>query len=59
MPSGTPQRPALFFADAAQWADWLEAHVGPKGIGIVLEAEHMCMSLRGVRSHGGQPQDVF
>lgn len=26
MPSGTPQRPALFFADAAQWADWLEAH---------------------------------
>jgi len=37
-----------------QVADWLEAHVAPKGIGIVLEAEHLCMSLRGVRSHGAR-----
>src|SRR5512141_2803452 len=25
-PGGTPERPALFFADARQWAAWLEAH---------------------------------
>ncbi|WP_421119643.1 GTP cyclohydrolase I FolE [Aquihabitans daechungensis] len=37
-----------------QVADWLESHVAPKGIGIVLEAEHLCMSLRGVRSHGAR-----
>jgi len=37
-----------------QVADWLEAHVAPRGIGVVLEAEHMCMSLRGVRSHGAR-----
>ena len=35
-----------------QVADWLEAHVAPRGIGVVLEAEHMCMSLRGVRAGG-------
>jgi GTP cyclohydrolase I len=32
-----------------QIADWLADHLAPKGIGVVLEAEHMCMSLRGVR----------
>ncbi len=25
-PGGTPERPALFFADAAEWAAWLAAH---------------------------------
>lgn len=37
-----------------QVADWLELHLEPKGVGIVLEAEHLCMSLRGVRAHGAQ-----
>jgi len=37
-----------------QVADWLELHLAPKGVGIVLEAEHMCMSLRGVRAHGAK-----
>jgi GTP cyclohydrolase I len=35
-----------------QIADWLAAEVAPKGIGVVLEAEHLCMSLRGVRKAG-------
>jgi GTP cyclohydrolase I len=37
-----------------QIADWLHTHVAPKGIGVVLEAEHLCMSLRGVRAHGAR-----
>jgi GTP cyclohydrolase I len=32
-----------------QIADWLEAELRPAGVGVVLEAEHMCMSLRGVQ----------
>jgi GTP cyclohydrolase I len=35
-----------------QVADWLEQHLAPKGIGVVVEAEHLCMSLRGVRATG-------
>ncbi len=32
-----------------QIADWLEEQLSPRGVGVVLEAEHMCMRLRGVR----------
>jgi GTP cyclohydrolase I len=35
-----------------QIADWLAAELSPKGIGVVLEAEHLCMSLRGVQKPG-------
>ena len=35
-----------------QVADWLQAELEPKGVGVVLEAEHMCMSLRGVQKPG-------
>jgi GTP cyclohydrolase I len=33
-------------------ADCLEAHLAPAGVGVVLEAEHECMSLRGARVSG-------
>src|SRR4051812_34755266 len=36
----------------AQIANWLQDELGPKGVGVVLEAEHMCMSLRGVQKPG-------
>ena len=35
-----------------QVADWLERELEPKGVGVVLEAEHLCMSLRGVQTLG-------
>jgi GTP cyclohydrolase I len=36
----------------AQIADWLCEELGPRGVGVVMEAEHMCMSVRGVRAPG-------
>lgn len=35
-----------------QVADCLAARIGPRGAGVVLEAEHSCMTLRGVRAIG-------
>ena len=35
-----------------QVADCLDAHLDPRGAGVLLKAEHSCMSLRGVRAHG-------
>ena len=35
-----------------QVAGWLEEELEPKGVGVVIEAEHMCMSLRGVQKPG-------
>jgi GTP cyclohydrolase I len=37
-----------------QVADWLEEQLEPKGVGVVLQAEHMCMSLRGVQKLGAK-----
>jgi GTP cyclohydrolase I len=35
-----------------QIADWIQERLAPKGVGVVLEAEHLCMSLRGVQKFG-------
>jgi GTP cyclohydrolase IA len=37
-----------------QVADWLDEHLAPRGVGVVLEAEHLCMSLRGVKAQGSR-----
>jgi GTP cyclohydrolase IA len=37
-----------------QIAEWLERELEPKGVGVVLEAEHLCMSLRGVQKLGAK-----
>ena len=37
-----------------QVADWLQDQLAPKGVGVVLEAEHLCMTLRGVQATGAR-----
>jgi GTP cyclohydrolase I len=36
----------------SQIIDAINEHLGPRGAAVMLEAEHMCMSMRGVRAHG-------
>ena len=38
----------------AQVANWLEEALQPRGVGVVLEAEHLCMTVRGVRAPGSR-----
>jgi GTP cyclohydrolase I len=35
-----------------QVANWLNDSLEPRGVGVVLVAEHMCMTLRGARATG-------
>ena len=37
-----------------QIAEHLERQLAPRGVGVVIEAEHTCMSLRGVRAVGAR-----
>ena len=46
------RRPQVQERLTTQVADWLQTHLQPRGVGVVVEAEHLCMTLRGVRSGG-------
>jgi GTP cyclohydrolase IA len=37
-----------------QIADWLDRELSPRGVGVVLSAEHTCMTIRGVRKPGAK-----
>jgi GTP cyclohydrolase I len=37
-----------------QVADWIDEQLAPRGVGVIIEATHLCMSLRGVQKAGSQ-----
>jgi GTP cyclohydrolase IA len=37
-----------------QVADWLRDELSPKGVGVILVAEHQCMTIRGVKAVGSK-----
>ncbi len=37
-----------------QVGGWLQEQLSPRGTGVVIEAEHTCMTVRGVRSPGAR-----
>ena len=42
----------------AQIADALMEHLCPKGVMVMAEAEHMCMTMRGVKKPGSKTVSV-
>ena len=48
------RRPQIQERLVAQIADALVTHLGARGVIVVIEAEHMCMTLRGVRKPGAK-----
>lgn len=46
------KRPQLQERLTSQVADFLEKVLQPRGVAVVVEAEHLCMSMRGARAAG-------
>ncbi len=50
------KKPQLQERLTAQVADFLDENLHPKGVAVVIEAEHLCMTMRGVRAAGARTQ---
>ncbi|MHB0856185.1 MAG: GTP cyclohydrolase I FolE [Anaerolineae bacterium] len=48
------RRPQLQERLTSQVADAIMANVKPIGVGVVIEAEHLCMTMRGIRKPGSR-----
>ena len=48
------RRPQVQERLTKQVADWLTDNLNPAGVGVVIEAEHLCMTLRGVQAVGAK-----
>ncbi len=48
------RRPQVQERMTSQIADALMAHLSPRGVIVVMECEHLCMSMRGVRKPGSR-----
>jgi GTP cyclohydrolase IA len=46
------RRPQVQERLTQQIADWLQDQLAPRGVGVVVAAEHLCMTVRGVRASG-------
>lgn len=50
------RRPQIQERLTSQVADFLEENLQPKGVAVVIEAEHLCMTMRGARAAGAKTQ---
>ena len=50
------KKPQLQERLTSQIADFLEENLRPKGVAVVIEAEHLCMTMRGARAAGSKTQ---
>jgi GTP cyclohydrolase I len=48
------RRPQLQERLTGQIADTIVDALGPRGVGVVIEAEHLCMTMRGIRKPGSR-----
>ncbi len=46
------RRPQIQEQMTAQIADAIMEHMAPKGVMVLIEAEHMCMTMRGIKKPG-------
>jgi GTP cyclohydrolase IA len=46
------RRPQVQERMTKQIAGWLDEHLAPRGVGVVLQAEHSCMTIRGIQARG-------
>ena len=46
------RRPQVQERLTVQVSHWLRDHLGAAGVGVVIEAEHLCMTVRGVQTPG-------
>ncbi len=50
------RRPQLQERLTSQIADFLEKELQPMGVAVIIEAEHLCMTMRGARAAGAKTQ---
>ncbi len=50
------RRPQLQERLTSQVADFLQEQLQPRGIAVIIEAEHLCMTMRGARAAGSRTQ---
>ena len=50
------KRPQLQERLTSQVADFLEENLHPQGVAVLMEAEHLCMTMRGARAAGAKTQ---
>lgn len=51
---GYAKRPQVQERLTSQIADAIEEKLKPRGVAVVLEAQHMCMSMRGIKKPGSE-----
>ena len=50
------RRPQLQERLTSQIADFLYESLKPQGVAVIIEAEHLCMTMRGIRAAGSKTQ---